>query len=117
MAKKKTKKPAKKVEAPRLTSFEIEAAEFWDGVAREYGIEDRGGLGIIRMGREALVNLWWAEILVRNEGMCVTDRFGQKKGHPLLPVMRDSRAQVLACLKMLNLDLEPLRDLGRPPGS
>ena len=46
------------------------------------------------------------------------DRFGQVKSHPLLSVERDSRAQYLAALKALNLDLEPLRDKpGRPGGS
>jgi hypothetical protein len=35
----------------------------------------------------------------------------------LLPVERDSRAQWLAALKALNLDLEPLHDKpGRPGG-
>ncbi len=45
------------------------------------------------------------------------DRFVQRKPHPLLAAERDARAQMLAALKALNLDLEPLKDRGRPPGS
>jgi glutathione S-transferase len=47
----------------------------------------------------------------------MADRFGQPKPHPLLATERDARAQFLAALKALNLDLEPLRDrVGRPGG-
>ena len=41
----------------------------------------------------------------------------QPRAHPLLAVERDSRAQMLAAMKALNLDLEPPRDgPGRPGG-
>lgn len=49
--------------------------------------------------------------------MTFTDRFGQIKAHPLLPVERDARAAFLAGLRSLNLDFEPLHDgPGRPAG-
>jgi len=48
----------------------------------------------------------------------VIDRFGAIKPHPLLPAERDSRAQWLQALKILNLKLrfrnQALGD--RPPG-
>jgi hypothetical protein len=49
--------------------------------------------------------------------MTTVDRFGQMKSHPLLPVERDSRAQYLAALKQLCLDVAPLHaGPGRPGG-
>lgn len=58
-----------------------------------------------------------AQEAIRAEGMTVLDRFGQRKAHPLLPAERDARAQMLAALRALNLDVEPLQDRpGRPAG-
>jgi phage terminase small subunit len=58
-----------------------------------------------------------AQAAIKEEGATGLDRFGQLKPHPLLPIERDARAAMMAALKQLNLDLEPLRDgPGRPPG-
>jgi hypothetical protein len=48
--------------------------------------------------------------------LTIKDRFDQVKSHPLCAVVRDMRAQVYSGLKQLNLDIEPLKDIGRPPG-
>ena len=46
------------------------------------------------------------------------DRYGQLKAHPAVNIERDARAAMLAALKAMNLDVEPLRDRpGRPGGS
>lgn len=111
----KTRKKAGKASKPE--TIEAEATTLWDGIAAEYQIEDGGGKAIIRMGAEATTRLWLAQLQIKDDGMVVVDRWGQRKSHPLLSVERDARAQVLKCLAMLNLDLEPLRDsVGRPPG-
>jgi hypothetical protein len=97
-------------------TIEAAAKKYFASIAREYDITDAGGQAIIKMGEEALVAVWKAEAQVEREGMTVTDKFGQLKIHPLMPTIRDSRAQVLKALSMLHLDLEPLRDrAGRPP--
>ncbi len=55
---------------------------------------------------------------IDRDGTTIKDRFEQQKAHPALNAEKDARAQMLAALKQLNLDLEPLRDgPGRPPGS
>jgi hypothetical protein len=47
-----------------------------------------------------------------------TDRFGQLRAHPAVAIERDARDQMLRALKLLNLDIEPLRGrVGRPAGS
>jgi len=81
---------------------------------KAYAITDEGGENILSVFESALVTVYECEDAVTKDGLKVTDRWGQVKPHPLLPVLRDARAQVLASLKALNLDLEPLKSVGRP---
>jgi len=82
----------------------------------EYGIEDAGGINLLMIYADADSVERDAQDIVNIEGMTVKDRFGQVKSHPLLTVIRDARAQKMAALKGLNLDIEPLKTVGRPGG-
>ena len=87
-------------------------------LAEEYSIEDAGGLLLLQTFADADTTERNAQDIVNEEGMTVTDRFDQVKAHPLLTVIRDARAQKMAALKNLCLDLEPLHPgPGRPGGS
>ena len=100
---KKTVRPEAKREALRLIV--------------EYGIEDAGGLLYIRTFADAFTQELKAMDVVAADGLTFEDRFKQVKAHPLLSVIRDARAQKMAALKSLCLDIEPLRDRpGRPGG-
>jgi hypothetical protein len=51
------------------------------------------------------------------DGYATLDKYGQRRPHPLLSVARDARAQMLAALRALNLDVKPLQPhVGRPGG-
>jgi len=94
-----------------------EARGIWNQLTEEYAIDDVGGLAILKAGLEAFDRAQGARLAIDEEGATIRDRFGALKPHPLLSCERDARAQWLAALKQLNLDLEPLRDgPGRPPG-
>jgi P27 family predicted phage terminase small subunit len=94
-----------------------EAKLIWKELTKEYGIDDAGGLAILKTGLEAYDRTTGARLAIDKEGLTITDRFGASKPHPLLAAERDARGQWLAALKQLNLDIEPLRDgPGRPPG-
>jgi P27 family predicted phage terminase small subunit len=83
----------------------------------EYGISDAGGLLLLQTFASAYSTELDAQDIINRDGLTILDRFDQKKAHPLLTVIRDSRAQKLAALKALNLDLEPLNNRpGRPEG-
>jgi phage terminase small subunit len=83
----------------------------------EYDIQDEGGILLLQIFADCDSTMRSAQEIVDSEGLHFEDRFGQKKAHPLLTVIRDARAQKMAALKNLCLDVEPLRDKpGRPAG-
>jgi len=101
--------------APKHLS--IAARKWWDAIQGEYAIHDNGGRLLLQTALEAFDRMKSAAERIDRDGAAVEDRFNQVKPHPLLPAERDARAQMLAALKQLNLDIEPLRDKpGRPPG-
>lgn len=94
-----------------------EAAKLKNAIMKEYDISDDAGISILETSMEAFDLMHAAQAVVDKDGLKVTGDRGGIKAHPLLSVIRDARAQFLAGLKALNLDLEPLRDkAGRPPG-
>jgi hypothetical protein len=83
----------------------------------EYEIDDQGGILHLLIFADADTTERNAQDIVNRDGLILQDRFGQKRAHPLLTVIRDARSQKLAALKALNLDIVPLRDRpGRPGG-
>lgn len=87
------------------------AKKIYRDLVDEYAIVDVAGLEILKTALESYDRAQSAREQIDNDGMTVTDRYGQIKPHPLLANERDSRAGFLAAMKNLNLDIEPL---GRP---
>ena len=85
-------------------------------IREEYGIEDSPGKLILENLAKNLDTEQNAMKIVKAQGMLIKGDRGQTKAHPLLPVIRDARAQILQCIKMLNLDVEVIKPVGRPPG-
>lgn len=93
------------------------AQRWFRKIVDEYSIDDDAGLLLLQTALESYDRMKAATKRIESDGQAIKDRFGQLKAHPLLAAERDARAQMLAALKALNLDLEPLRDgPGRPPG-
>jgi P27 family predicted phage terminase small subunit len=94
-----------------------EARGWWESIQLEYAVADPGGLLILASAVEAFDRMRQAQRRLRREGLTTVDRFGQRKAHPATVIERDSRSAMLAALKQLNLDLEPLQPrAGRPSG-
>ena len=94
-----------------------EAQRWWRRLHDEYGIVDGAGLLILLTLAEAFDRMRKAQKIIIDEGEIVKDRFDQIKPHPMIAVERDCRSAILAGLKALNIDLEPLNTgIGRPPG-
>lgn len=98
-------------------TLSAEARGLWASIRDSYDISDPGGLLVLASSFEAFDRMRQAQRRLKREGLTVTDRFGQKKANPLTLIERDSRSAMLAALKQLNLDLEPLEQRpGRPAG-
>mgnify|MGYP006442489863 CR=1 FL=1 len=92
-----------------------EATEIYEAIKDEYGIDDRGGLLLLKQAFECYDEMRKAQKAIEKNGITFTDRFGQTKPNPAQKVVKDSRNQMLKCIKDLNLDIEPLKDgPGRP---
>ncbi len=104
----------KKNTAPKTLSQE--AVKWWAKLVAEFEIDDDAGLLILNTAFEAFDAMRAAQKQIKKQGMTIKDKFGQMKIHPLCSVVRDSRAQMLQAFKHLNLDIEPLKDVGRPGG-
>jgi len=107
---------AKKSSQKAPSHLSVEAQEIFNGLCVEYSIDDIAGLRILRVALEAFDRAQAARAAIDKDGLTVQDKFGQIKPHPLIACERDSRAAFLAGLKALNLDLEPIKTVGRPAG-
>ena len=98
-------------------TLDSEAKAVWRKLVAEYDIQDEGGYLVLQAGLEAFSRMRECQKQIGLDGITTTDRFGQVKAHPLLACERDARAQYLAALKALNLDMEPANHtIGRPGG-
>jgi hypothetical protein len=119
----------KKPNGELFKGYEKDDPDGWDGklcfkarklqkaLKKEFAIDDVAGKAILeKLGQcENTINI--CEGRLAKEGLTITDKFGQLKPHPLAAILRDARAQFIACIKALNIDLEPLNPTsGRPFG-
>ena len=102
------------MQAPEHLSKDSRAT--WAALMDEYCLSDIAGQQILLAALEARDRATAARKAIDRDGMTITGRDGQAKAHPLLTVERDNRAAFLAGLKHLNLDIEPVKEIGRPPG-
>ena len=95
-----------------------EGAALWRELTSEYGIADAAGLALTTTAAECLDRVRAAQKAIAKHGEVVIDRYGAPKLNPACGLEKDARNGLLAALKALNLDIEPLRDgPGRPPGT
>ena len=103
-------------DAPKDLSSAAKA--WWKTLVSDYGIEgnDSAGLLLLETAMRALDQMRAAELSIAEHGQVSPDKNGQLRPNPSCVILRDSRAAMLASLKALNLDLEPLHTRpGRPP--
>lgn len=89
----------------------------WLELQREYGITDTGGLTLLTTAAECLDRMRNAQALIKQHGECMPSARTGLRVNPAVNIEKDARSGLLAALKLLNLDLEPLKHIGRPSGS
>jgi P27 family predicted phage terminase small subunit len=94
-----------------------EASDWWKKIVSEYVLEDSAGYLLLQVALESFDTMRACQKAIKEQGLYIKDRWGQLKVNPLTITERDSKAQLLASLKSLNLDIEVLRPTpGRPGG-
>jgi len=88
------------------TTLSDPSKALWAAVLKDWSIDDAAHLKILEQGLLALDRAESCRRQIDEDGETLTDRFGQKKPHPLLAAERDSRAAFLAGMKSLGLDPE-----------
>jgi hypothetical protein len=81
----------------------------------EYDFQDAAGREMLALGCAALDRAEDCKMQIDRDGAVIRTKAGLKD-HPLLRHEAVARAFVVKTLKALNLDVEPLRQPGRPPG-
>jgi len=95
--------------------LKVPGRALYTAIAAEYGIDDAAGLALLTIAGECQDRLRQAQAELEENGPVLTDRYGGLKPHPAIAIEKDSRNGLLATLKQLNLDIEPIRDRrGRP---
>jgi hypothetical protein len=92
--------------------------EIWSQLVSEFDITDAGGLALVTIIGECRDRLTEAQALIEKHGAVTVSTTGAMRCNPALKVEVDARNGLLAALRALNLDIEPLRDRpGRPAGT
>lgn len=93
-----------------------EAVLWWHALQADFPLSDSAGRLLLETALRSFDRATEAARLIDAEGAVVKDRFNQSAPHPAIRIERDSRAQMLAALRALNLDIAPARPPGRPSG-
>ena len=72
---------------------------------QHFEVDDAAGRLLLESAFRQLDRAEQARAILEEEGIILTDRFGQKKAHPAAVIERDARAGMLASLRALNLEL------------
>jgi hypothetical protein len=89
--------------------------EIWDMTMHSYRISDPGGLALLRTAAEAADRVASCRRQLDEQGEVIVIK-GIPRAQPAAAIERDARAALIRALKELHLDVEPLRDIGRPAG-
>jgi hypothetical protein len=91
--------------------------QLWRSIQGEYNIGDAGGIAMLLVGCQAFDRAERLRAQIDTHGEVVHLRNGSIRSHPSLRDEVAARAQVMRCLEKLGLNLEPIKSVGRPPGS
>jgi hypothetical protein len=87
----------------------------WNRILTEYDIHDCGGLEMLAQACHAADRAARLKEQIDLDGEVIRGRFGIR-GHPALKEELACRAFVVRTLRVLGLDVEPIKDVGRRGG-
>jgi phage terminase small subunit len=97
------------------THLQPDTRKWWLSVVSEFQLEDHH-VRLLTLAGEAWDRCSQARKLLKKHGLTYKDRFGQPSSRPEVSIERDSRTAFARLLRELDLDGEPPKATGRPPG-
>jgi P27 family predicted phage terminase small subunit len=91
-----------------------ETRRWWRDVLDRYELEPHH-LRLLQAAAEAWDRREQAREALAEHGLTYADRFNQPRARPEVAVERDARIAFARLVRELGLDVEPPRELGRPP--
>ena len=86
------------------TDLSADSKRLWRAILADWPIRDAAHLAVLHVGLQALDRASRCRAIIDREGEQTTDRFGQRKCHPLLAAERDARAGFLRAVQVLGLN-------------
>ena len=102
-----------KKQAP--THLNADTRRWWASVVETYQL-DPHHLKLLSLCGESWDRCEQARKAIRKHGLVFTDRLGTPRARPEVAIERDARLAFVRCLRELDLDIEPPKAAGRPPG-
>ncbi len=99
-----------KSKAPK--HLQSETRQWFDEIVASYELESHH-VKLLVAAAESWDRATQARKILADEGICVTDRFGQRRAHPMVNVERDMKGLFSRLIRELALDIEPPDS--RPP--
>jgi phage terminase small subunit len=92
----------------RVQALWTEITETWD--------MERHHLVLLEEALRALDRITEARTEIKKHGIVVKTKSGYSRANPALQVERDAGNRFLATWKAIGFDMEPPKEVGRPPG-
>lgn len=86
----------------------------WEAVQAEYAVEDAGGVELLAQACAALDRAEDCRSEIEKDGSVIRSKAGLRD-HPLLKHELANRAFITRAIGRLGLDVEAVRNIGRPP--
>lgn len=99
--------------APKFLN--TKSKEFFREVINQYQLEDHH-IKILILACECLDQIEEARIQIEKEGSYYINRFDEPRPHPALKEFKDNKIIFIRLIKQLDLEVEPKKEVGRPPG-
>ena len=106
------KKPHKEKPPSHLSKS---SKDWWLWVTGEFELEPHH-LRLLTLAAESWDRGEQARRRLKRQGLTYNDRFGQPRSRPEIGIERDSKILFARLLRELDLDIDPPREPGRPPG-
>ena len=92
-----------------------EAQKIFDGIQKEYDIQDEAGILLLQSAMESWDMCRNAEKEIEKYGLVIEDKYTKVKANPACTVLKEHKTLMLNYLKALNLDFSTIEQNNKIP--